>query len=164
MKRVVTRPEVPAPIGIAVPRRDAIAKVTGAARFTVDVDVPGLAHARILRSPYPHARIRSVDASAARAHPGVIAVVSAEDLDDVHLIYGHAVADHPLIAVGKVRFAGEPVVGVVAEDAVTADEALRLIDVSYEPLPYVQSPEEALAPDAPILHEKPGEQRPHRGF
>ena len=164
MRRVVTRPEVPAPIGVAVPRRDGIAKVTGAARFTVDVDLPGLAHARILRSPYPHARILSVDARAARAHPGVIAVVSAEDLADVHLVYGHAVADHPLIAVDKVRFAGEPVVGVVAEDAVTADEALRLIDVAYEPLPFVQSPEAALAADAPIIHEKPGEQRPHRGF
>ena len=164
MRRVVTRPDVPEPIGIAVPRRDAIAKVTGAARFTVDVDVAGLAHARILRSPYPHARIRSVEASAARAHPGVIAVVSAADLEDVHLVYGHAVADHPLIAVDKVRFAGEPVVGVVAEDAVTADEALRLIDVAYEPLPFVQSPEEALTADAPIIHETPGEQRPHRGF
>ena len=127
MRRIVTRPEVPFPIGEAIPRRDGIAKVTGAARFTVDIDLPGLAHARILRSPYPHARIRSVDVEAARAHPGVIAVVSAADLDDVHLIYGHAVADHPLIAVDKVRFAGEPVVGVVADDPATAEEALRLV-------------------------------------
>jgi CO/xanthine dehydrogenase Mo-binding subunit len=164
MRRVVTRPDVPSPIGEAVPRRDGLAKVTGAARFTVDVSLPGMAHARILRSPYPHATIRSVDVAAARAHPGVIAVVSAEDLADVHLVYGHAVADHPLIATGKVRFAGEPVVGVVAEDAVTADEALRLIEVSYDPLPYVQTPEAALADDAPIIHERPGEQRPHRGF
>lgn len=164
MRRVVTRPDVPSPIGEPVPRRDAVAKVTGAARFTVDVTLPGMAHARILRSPYPHATIRSVDVAAARAHPGVIAVVSAEDLADVHLVYGHAVADHPLIATGKVRFAGEPVVGVVAEDAVTADEALRLIEVSYEPLPFVQDPEAALADDAPIIHERPGEQRPHRGF
>ena len=164
MRRIVTRPEVPFPIGEAIPRRDGIAKVTGAARFTVDIDLPGLAHARILRSPYPHARIRSVDVEAARAHPGVIAVVSAADLDDVHLIYGHAVADHPLIAVDKVRFAGEPVVGVVADDPATAEEALRLVIVDYEPLPYVMSPEAAIAADAPILHEHPGEQRPHRGF
>jgi CO/xanthine dehydrogenase Mo-binding subunit len=164
MRRVVTRPEVPFPIGVAVPRRDAVAKVTGAARFTVDMDLPGLAHAKVLRSPYPHARIVDIDVAAARAHPGVLAVVSAVDLPDVHLIYGHAVADHPLIAVDKVRFAGEPVVAVVAEDAATADEALRLIHVSYEPLPFVETPEAALASDAPILHERPGEQRPHRGF
>jgi len=164
MRRIITRPEVPSPIGEPVPRRDGIAKVTGTARFTVDVALPGLAHARILRSPYPHARIRSVDVEAARRHPGVIAVVSAEDLADVHLVYGHAVADHPLIAVDKVRFVGEPVVGVVAEDAVTAEEALRLISVQYEPLPFVQSVAEALAADAPVVHERPGEQRPHRGF
>ena len=164
MRRVTSRPDAPAPIGVAVPRRDAVAKVTGSARFTVDLGMPGLAHARVLRSPYPHALIRSVDTAAARSHPGVIAVVTADDLGDVHLVYGHAVADHPLIATGKVRFAGEPVVGVVAEDAVTAEEALRLITVDYEPLPFVTSPEEALADAAPVIHEKPGEQRAHRGF
>jgi CO/xanthine dehydrogenase Mo-binding subunit len=164
MRRVVTRPQVPYPIGVAVPRRDGIAKVTGAAQFTVDIAPAGLAHARILRSPYPHATIGSVDVAAARAHPGVIAVVSAEDLGDVHLVYGHAVADHPLIAVGKVRFAGEPVVAVIAEDAATAEEALRLIHVDYEPLPFVQSPEAALEADAPVIHERPGEQGAHRGF
>lgn len=164
MKRDVWRPEPPSPIGESVPRRDGVAKVTGAATYTVDVDLPGMAHARILRSPHPHARIRGIDASAAREHPGVIAVVSAEDLTDVNLTYGHAVADHPLIATGKVRFAGEPVVGVVADDAVTADEALRLIRVDYEVLPYAIEVEDALAEGAPILHEHPGEQRPHRGF
>ena len=164
MRRVVTRPEVPYPIGVAVPRRDGIAKVTGAAQFTVDIAPAGMAHARILRSPYPHATIRSVDVAAARAHPGVIAVVSAEDLGDVNLVYGHAVADHPLIAVDKVRFAGEPVVAVVAEDAATAEEALRLIHVDYEPLPFVQSPWAALDADAPVIHERPGEQGAHRGF
>ena len=164
MRRVVTRGEVPSPIGEAVPRRDGVAKVTGAATYAVDVTVPGMTHARILRSPYPHARIRSVDVEAAHAHPGVVAVVSAADLPDVHLIYGHAVADHPLIAVDVVRFAGEPVVGVVAEDPVTAEEALRLVSVDYEPLPFVRSTEEALAEDAPVLHAKPGEQRAHRGF
>lgn len=164
MKREIRRPDPPSPIGESVPRRDGVAKVTGTATYTVDVGVPGLAHAQILRSPYPHAIIRSIDVSAARAHPGVVAVVSAEDLGDVHLVYGHAVADHPLIAVNKVRFAGEPVVGVVADDAVTAQEALRLIEVDYEVLPHAITVEEALADDAPTLHEQPGEQRPHRGF
>jgi CO/xanthine dehydrogenase Mo-binding subunit len=164
VKRVTTRPTPPSPIGEAVQRRDARAKVTGAAQFTVDLGMPGLAHAKLLRSPYPHARIRSIDTSAAREHPGVIAVVTADDLPDVHLVYGHAVADHPLIAVDVVRFAGEPVVGVVAEDAISADEALRLIVVDYEPLPFTTEPQASLADDAPIIHVKPGEQRAHRGF
>jgi CO/xanthine dehydrogenase Mo-binding subunit len=164
MKRITTRPTPPSPIGESVERRDGRAKVTGSARFTVDVGMPGLAHAKLLRSPYPHARIRSIDADAARRHPGVIAVVTAADLPDINLVYGHAVADHPLIAVDVVRFVGEPVVGVVAEDAVTAEEALRLISVDYEPLAFTTSPAESLAADAPIIHEKPGEQRAHRGF
>lgn len=164
MKRVTTRPAPPSPIGESVARRDAVAKVTGAATYTVDIDRPRLAHARILRSPYPHARIRSIDTDAARLHPGVVTVVTSADLQDVHLVYGHAIADHPLIAVDKVRFAGEPVVAVVAEDAVTADEALRLIEVEYAPLPFVIDVDAALGADAPVLHERPGEQRAHRGF
>jgi CO/xanthine dehydrogenase Mo-binding subunit len=164
MRRIVARPLAPSPIGEAVPRRDGVEKVTGAARFTVDLSVPGMAHARVLRSPYPHARIRSIDVAAARRHPGVIAVVTAADLPDVELYYGHALADHPLIADGKVRYAGEPVVGIVAEDPWTAEEALRLVSVDYQPLPYVTSVEEALAEDAPILHERPAAERPHRGF
>jgi CO/xanthine dehydrogenase Mo-binding subunit len=164
VKRVVVGPEPPSPISESVARRDGVAKVTGQAVYTVDIGLPGLAHARVLRSPYAHARIRSIDAAAARRHPGVIAVVSAEDLPDVNLVYGHAIADHPLIAVDKVRFAGEPIVGVVAEDAVTAEEALRLITVDWEPLPFATTVEAALADGAPILHERPGEQRPHRGF
>ncbi|MEK6720503.1 MAG: xanthine dehydrogenase family protein molybdopterin-binding subunit [Chloroflexota bacterium] len=164
MKRVTTRPTAPSPIGESVPRRDGPTKVTGSATYTVDVELPGMAHAQILRSPYAHARIRSIDAEAARRHPGVVAVVTAQDLPDVNLLYGHAIADHPLIATGKVRFAGEPVVGVIAEDRATAAEALRLIAVDYERLPFVTSVEEALADDAPIIHEEPGEQRSHRGF
>jgi CO/xanthine dehydrogenase Mo-binding subunit len=164
MKRVISRPDAPFPIGEAVPRRDGIDKVTGAGRFTVDLGMPGLAHARLLRSPYPHARIRSIDTAAARRHPGVVTVVTADDLPDVHLEYGHAVADHPMIATGKVRFAGEPVVAVVAEDPVTAEEALRLISVDYEPLPFTTSAQASLADDAPVIHEQPGEQRAHRGF
>jgi CO/xanthine dehydrogenase Mo-binding subunit len=164
MKRVTTRPAAPAPIGESVPRRDAIAKVTGAARFTLDLGVPGLAFAALLRSPYPHARIRSIDTEAARRHPGVVAVVTAADLADINLIYGHSVADHPLIATDKVRFAGEPIVGVVADDATTAREAVGMISVEFEMLPFTTSAEASLADDAPVIHERPGEQRPHRGF
>ncbi len=164
VRSVGEHPPPPPPIGESVPRRDGVAKVTGTARFTVDLSLPGMAHARVLRSPYPHARITAIDTSAARNAPGVFAVVTAQDLEDVNLLYGHAVADHPLIAFGKVRFAGEPVVGVVAEDGLAAEEALALVEVSYERLPYVIDPDSALAADAPVLHERPGEQRAHRGF
>ncbi len=164
MTRVITRPDAPFPIGHSVPRRDGVAKVTGAAVFTVDMDFPGMAHARILRSPYAHALIRSIDTVAAQSHPGVIAVVSADDLADITLTYGHALADHPLIASGKVRFAGEPVVGIVADDPISAHEALALVHVEYEPLGYADTVDAALAPDAPLIHEQPAEQRPHRGF
>ena len=104
--RLAGRPLPPSPIGESVARRDGLAKVTGQARFTGDLVLPGLCHARVLRSPYPHARIVSIDTSEAAARPGVLAVVTSADLPDVHLVYGHAVADHPLIAVDKVRYAG----------------------------------------------------------
>jgi len=83
MRRVTTRPTPPSPIGEAVPRRDGVDKVTGSGRFTVDLGMPGLAHAKIVRSPYPHARLVAIDTEAARRHPGVIAVVTADDLADV---------------------------------------------------------------------------------
>jgi CO/xanthine dehydrogenase Mo-binding subunit len=94
----------------------------------------------------------------------VIEIVTAEDLSDVRLLYGHSIADHPLIAVDKVRYVGEPVVGVVAEDETSATEALWKIAVEYAPLPVVAGIDDALAPDAIPIHEDPGEQRPHRGF
>ena len=125
MTQGATQARPPSPIGESVPRRDGVAKVTGAARFTSDLSVPGMAWASIVRSPYPHARIVSIDVAAARAVPGVVAVVSAADLADVNLYYGHALADHPLLADGVVRYAGEAVVGVVADDPATAAEAAR---------------------------------------
>ena len=158
------RPAPPSPIGESVPRRDGVAKVTGAARFTSDLSVPGMAWAKVVRSPYAHARILSVDKTAAFAVPGVIAVVSAADLGDVQIYYGHALADHPLIADGVVRYAGEAVVGVVAEDAATADEAAALVVVEYEPLPVVTTVVAALADDAPVIHVHEAEERQHRGF
>ena len=142
----------PAPIGLPVPRLDGRAKVTGSARYTIDLALPGMCHARLLRSPYAHARIRSIDVEAARRAPGVVAVVTAADLPDVDLLYGHAVRDHPILAVDRVRYAGEPVVGVVAEDLLSADEALELIGVDYEPLPFVIDAVAALADGAPAIH------------
>lgn len=156
-------PEAPPPIGQSVPRRDGGAKVTGAAKYTGDLALPGMCHARVVRSPYAHARIRSIDVSQARRVPGVVAVVTAADLADVNLLFGHAVRDHPLIAADVVRFAGEPVVGVVAEDSLAAEEAAELVFVDYEPLPYVTDARAALAEDAPAVHVGDAERAEYGG-
>ncbi len=163
-------PVPPSPIGLSVPRRDGVAKVTGAAQFTTDLSVPSMCHATLVRSPYAHADVKNVNRAAAEATPGLIAIITADDLrgsvrgHEVDLIYGHAVADHPLIADGRVRFAGEPVVGVVAEDLFAARAAADLIQVDYDPLSYAITTEQALADGAATIHEKPGKERPHRGF
>ena len=154
----------PSPVGEAVPRRDGHAKVTGTATFTTDLVVPGMCHAQILRSPYAHALLERIRTDRARQMPGVVAVVTAEDLAGVELRYGHAVRDHPLIAVDRVRFAGEPVAAVVATDPLAAAEAIEAIEVDYEELPYVTDPFEALRDDAPVLHPRAGAAGQHRGF
>ena len=155
--------DVPSPIGESVPRRDGVAKVTGRTQYTGDLSLPGMCHARLLRSPYPHARIRSIDTAAARRAPGVVAVVTAADLPDVKLFFGHAVRDHPLIAVDTARYAGEPVVGVVAETLLQADQALELIEVDYEALPFVTDVEAALAVGAPAVHPEAAERGVYSG-
>lgn len=139
----------------SVPRVDGVDKVTGAAKYTVDLTVPGMAHAKVLRSTVPHARIVRIDAARALALPGVVAVITGDDVRDVNPYYGTFLRDKPLIAVDRVRYVGEPVVAVAAEDELTATEALDLIDVEYDELPFVIEAEEALKPDAPLLHEAP---------
>jgi CO/xanthine dehydrogenase Mo-binding subunit len=96
--------------------------------------------------------------------PGVVAAVSAADLGDVSIYYGHALPDHPLLADGVVRYAGEAVVGIVAGDAATAAEAASLVEVDYAPLTAVTTVEAALAPGAPVIHERHAVPRPHLGF
>jgi CO/xanthine dehydrogenase Mo-binding subunit len=135
------------------PRPDSLDKVTGAAQFVSDIDVPGMLHARVLRSPHPHARIRSIDASAALAIPGVVAVLTGSDITDLNYRWGLFLRDRPVIAVDKVRYVGDPVAAVIAEDEFSAEEALDAIAVDYEELPYVTEAEAAVAPGAPLLHE-----------
>lgn len=134
-------------------RPDYLEKVTGAAVYASDVVIPDMLHGRILRSPVPHARIRSIDVSAALAMPGVVAVLTGADLvdDDVH--WGLYLKDRPIIAIDRVRYVGDPVAAVAAVDEFTAEEALEAILVDYETLPYVTDAEEALKPDAPLVHE-----------
>jgi CO/xanthine dehydrogenase Mo-binding subunit len=138
----------------SVPRKDGPAKVTGQAVYTADIHLPHMAFAKVFRSEVAHARIRSVDASAALARPGVIAVVTGEDLGQLHSQrFGHAVKDHPILAIDKVRYVGEPVAAVIALDETTAQAALEDIVVDYEELPALMTAAEALAPDAPLVHE-----------
>ncbi len=148
----------------SIPRRDGRVKVTGKAQFVADLKLIGMAYAKVLRSPYAHAKIISIDKSRAEAHPGVYCVVTGYDLDGLNPYFGHAVKDHPLLAIEKVRYTGEPVAAVVAIDERTAFEALEFIDVKYQELKAVFTPEEAMAKDAPLLHEKKFEAGALRGF
>jgi CO/xanthine dehydrogenase Mo-binding subunit len=148
----------------SVPRRDGRVKVTGKAQYVADLKLIGMAYAKVLRSPYAHAKIISIDTSRAAAQAGVFCVVTGNDLEGLNPYYGHAVKDHPLLAIEKVRYAGEPVAAVVAIDERTAFEALEFIDVKYQELPAVFTPQEALAKDAPLLHERQFEAGALRGF
>jgi CO/xanthine dehydrogenase Mo-binding subunit len=137
-------------IGKGLPRVDAVEKVCGMAEYTSDLDFFGVLEADILTSPHAHARIRSIDITKALSLEGVVTVVTG---NDVHGLYGPVVQDRPVLAQGIVRFAGEPVAAVAATSKGIARQALDLIEVEYEPLKPVFTPEEALAPTAPILHE-----------
>lgn len=152
--------------GTSAPRADGIAKVTGAARYAIDLSVPGMVHAVVVRSSRAHARITGIDRAAAAASPGVLRVITGDDLLAAGLTpyYGHVVLDHPVLAIGKVRFHGEPVALVVAESRREAAEAADLVDVRYEELPSVTDALEALEADAPVLHEERGERVGDEGF
>ena len=141
-------------IGHAEPRSDGAEKVTGKARYTVDIELPGMVHGKILRSPYAHARLQRVDASKAEKLAGVCAVVTREDQRNL-CKFGAAYKDQTIVAVDKVRYAGDPVAAVAAIDEATAEMALNLIEVDYEELPAVTNLEEALADGAPLVHEAP---------
>jgi CO/xanthine dehydrogenase Mo-binding subunit len=137
-------------IGQPTPRVEGQAKVTGATQYTADVALPGTLWGRALRSPLPHARIVRIETSRAQQVPGVHVVLTGADVRGIR--YGRRLFDVPVLAEDRVRFAGERVAAVAAEDRDTAEEALALIDVEYEELPVVFDPLAALEQDAPILH------------
>src|SRR5579862_2064361 len=118
------------------------------------MEMAGMLHGQVLRSPFAHARIRSIDARAALEMPGVAAVLTGADLEDIEPYYGHAIKDRPIVALDRVRFAGEPVAAVAAVDLATAEAAVRAIEVEYEELPVLGTLDQALAADAPRLHER----------
>ncbi len=146
------RPSLP----VEEARADYLEKVTGAAQYASDITVPGMLHGRILRSTVPHGRIKSIDVSAALAMPGVVAVLTGADLahlpgNETH--WGVAMKDRPVIAIDKVRYVGDPIAAVAAVDEFSAEEALDAIVVEIESLPFVTTAQEALQPDAPLVHE-----------
>ena len=141
-------------VGHVVPRPDAVAKVTGAARFTDDYVFPGMLHGRVLRAGVPHAILKRLDVSKAQALPGVHAVLTAADVPGRN-VHGLVIFDWPvLIGVGeKVRTVGDAVAIVAADTRAIASAALALMEAEYELLPVVADPQAALAPDAPRVHE-----------
>ena len=141
-------------IGRPIPRVEGVDKVNGSAAYTADVAPPGTVWAKNVRSPYPHARIRSIDTSRARAMPGVLAVVTAADILNDRT--GRNIKDVPLLCDDKVRFIGDKVAAVAAESREIAAAAAQLVEVEYEELPTVFDPVEAMQPGAPVLHDDTG--------
>src|SRR5262245_7592449 len=137
-------------VGKPIGRVEGPAKVTGAATYSADIQLPSMIWGKALRSPLPHARIVRIDTSAAERLHGVLAVLTAKDLPD--LLIGRRVYDMPVLAKDRVRFVGEKVAMVAVEDPDLADEALAHIEVEYEELPAVFDAQEAMKPDAPVLH------------
>lgn len=137
-------------IGQNAPRIEAADKVTGRAKYTGDQQFPGLLHARLVLSPLAHAYIRLVDTHLAQASSGVQAVLTGADCPG---LYGQLLEDRPPLAVGKVRYYGEPIAMVVADSEAAAFAAANLVRVELDPLPVVNSSSAALQPDAPLIHE-----------
>ncbi|CAO5246681.1 xanthine dehydrogenase family protein molybdopterin-binding subunit [Frankia sp. AgKG'84/4] len=151
--------------GRSVPASDGPDRVTGRFPYAIDLTPSGCLHAALVRSPHAHALLRAVDTTAARRQRGVVTVITGADLErwaaspDVYAgapfpYFGPVLPDRPVLAIGRVRFAGEPVAAVIARDLDTARAAAATIQVDYEPLPAVFTPDAAMAPDAPRLHER----------
>src|ERR1043166_174663 len=138
-------------VGQRVQRVEGYDKVTGESKYIADVALPGMLIGKVLRSPYAHAQIVNIDTSRAEKLRGVRAVVTAEDT--IKRPWGAFFADQYILSVGKARYVGEEVAAVAAVDADTAEEAIDLIQVEWEPLPAVFDAEEAMKDGAPIIHD-----------
>ena len=144
-------------VGQAISMIDAQRRVTGAIDYTLNFELPRMLYTRVLHSPHAHARVLRVDTSKAERLAGVAGVLTRNDLIDDHIdpYFGLIIQDQTPVALDRVRFVGETVAAIAAVDEDTAAEALDLIDVEYEELPAVYDPEEALKPEAPLLHPGP---------
>jgi aerobic carbon-monoxide dehydrogenase large subunit len=146
-------------IGASVPRQGTAERLTGATRYVADLHASGEVHARVVRSPLAHALIAGIDTTEARAHPGVLAVITADDLPDVRIPIRLPFAEtpeakeflQPPLARGEVRYVGEPVAVVVATDAYVAEDAAELVEVDYDELAVAVTVDDALAVDAPLV-------------
>jgi CO/xanthine dehydrogenase Mo-binding subunit len=138
-------------VGHRVQRVEGYDKVTGESKYIADIQLPGMLTGKILRSPYPHARILHIDISKAAKLRGVRAVVTAEDT--IKRPWGAFFADQYILSVGKTRYVGEEVAAVAALDGDVAEEAIDLIEVEWEPLPAVFDAEQAMQDGAPLIHE-----------
>ena len=145
-----------ADIGKTFRRLDYETKVTGRAQYLADMTMPGMLHGKILRSPYPHARINRIDASKAEKVPGVMAVLTRDDIlhdEGIEPFYGPVFKDQTIVATEKVRHVGDPVAAVAALTIDAAEAAVKLIEVDYEELPAVLNIDEALKPGAMLVHD-----------
>src|SRR6266404_233791 len=144
-------------VGQSVYRTDAHPKVTGRALHVGNIEMPGMLHVAVLRSPYAHARITRFDKSKAEKLAGVAAVLTGAEIAkmpgvDPH--FGPAFRDQPILVVERACYIGDPVVAVAAVDRRTAEDALQLVEVEYEPLPAVFDVFEAVKPESPLVHEQ----------
>ncbi|MDQ2983123.1 MAG: xanthine dehydrogenase family protein molybdopterin-binding subunit [Actinomycetota bacterium] len=164
----VTELEVGRVVGTSVPRKEDLKLLTGQAKFIDDMTLPGMVWMAVVRSPYAHARIASVNVLPALAHSGVVAAFSGEDLaEDWEASLPTAWVptedtnhpNHRPLAVDEARYAGDGVAVVVAESREAAQDAAELVEVEYEPLPVVTEAEQALADDAPLVHDEFGTNR-----
>jgi carbon-monoxide dehydrogenase large subunit len=142
-------------LGHSVKRKEDERFIRGKGNYVDDITLPGMLHMELLRSPFAHARIVSVDTSRAEAVPGVVAVVTGELMAQHNLAWMPTLSGdtQAVLATDKVRFQGQEVAAVVAESAYVAKDALELIDVEYEPLPPITSPQQALEDDAPLIRD-----------
>ncbi|HYF95422.1 MAG TPA: xanthine dehydrogenase family protein molybdopterin-binding subunit [Symbiobacteriaceae bacterium] len=157
----MTAPEKPKKwVGTPMKRVEDRRLLTGKGLFMDDISpMPNMYHMAVVRSPYAHARILSINAAGALEHPGVVGVVTGEDFAKLSKPLSVGIENPPPyypIAVGKARYVGEPVALVVARDRYTAEDAADLVEVEYDPLPAVVCPEAAAQPGAPVLHEEIG--------
>ncbi len=150
-------------VGTRPVRPDGADKVTGKAHYSADINLPGLLHGKVLRSPHAHARIKSLDTSRAEAHPDVKAVITSADIQKPSgraselaegAMVNYRFLSNNVIAEGKALYKGHAIAAVAASSAHAAEEALKLIDVEYEVLPPVMDGKEAMKADSPLVHER----------
>jgi CO/xanthine dehydrogenase Mo-binding subunit len=139
-------------IGKPAPRLDGLDTVSGGAQYTVDVVLPGTLRVKLLRSPLPHARVRRVDTSRARALAGVAAVLTADDVPAKR--FGFSLQDEQIFATDKVRYIGDVIAAVAADDEQIAEQAVALIDCDFDELPAALTTDEALGENAPLVHDQ----------